>query len=63
MANRPISYSSKLQPITAQSTTEAEYIALLKAVKEAIYIKALTIELNFYKQNNIPLCSDNSEAI
>ena len=63
LANGPISYSSKLQPITAQSTTEAEYIALSKAAKEATYIKALITELSFYKQDNIPLYSDNSGAI
>lgn len=63
LANGPISYTSKIQPITVQSTTEAEYIALSKAAKEATYIKALTEELSFYKQDNIPLYSDNSGAI
>jgi hypothetical protein len=63
LANGPISYSSKIQSITAQSTTEAEYIALSKAAKEATYIKALTTELSFYNQDNIPLYSDNNGAI
>jgi hypothetical protein len=63
LANGPISYCSKLQPVTAQSTTEAEYIALAKAAKEATYIKTLTTELSFYNQENIPLYSDNSGAI
>jgi hypothetical protein len=63
LANGPISYTSKIQPITAQSTTEAEYIALSKAAKEATYIKALTTELGFYKQDTIPLYCDNSGAI
>jgi len=49
LANGLISYYSKLQPITAQSTIEAEYMSLSKAAKEATYIKALTSELSFYK--------------
>ena len=63
LANGPISYKSKLQPITAQSTTEAEYIALANTAKEATYIKALITELGLYKQSNIPLYSDNNGAI
>jgi phosphopantetheinyl transferase (holo-ACP synthase) len=63
LANGPISYKSKLQPITAQSTTEAEYIALANATKEATYIKALITELGLYKQSNIPIYSDNNGAI
>jgi hypothetical protein len=63
LANGPISYSSKIQPITAQSTTEAEYKTLSKAAKEATYIKALITEISFYKQDNIPLYNDNSGAI
>ena len=38
-------------------------MALSKAAKEATYIKALTTELGFYNQDNIPLYSDNSGAI
>jgi hypothetical protein len=63
LVNGLISYSSKIQLITAQSTTETEYIALSKAVKEVTYIKALTTELSFYNQDNIPLYSDNNGAI
>ena len=35
LVDGPISYKSKLQPITAQSTTEAKYIALANTAKEA----------------------------
>ena len=63
LANGPISYKSKLQSITAQSTTEAEYIALANSAKEATYIKALITELGLYQQSNIPIYSDNNGAI
>ena len=39
IAGGPISWKSKLQSIIAQSTTEAEYIAINSAAKEAVYIK------------------------
>jgi Reverse transcriptase (RNA-dependent DNA polymerase) len=63
LANGPISYSSKLQSITAQSSTEAEYIAICNATKEAIYLKGLLEEIGYLKQENIPIFSDNNGAI
>jgi hypothetical protein len=41
LAKGPIMWKSKLQSIIAQSTTEAEYIAINIASKEAVYIKSL----------------------
>ena len=41
LAKGPITWKSKLQTIIAQSTTEAEYIAINIAAKEAVYIRAL----------------------
>ncbi len=48
LAGGIISWKSKLQSIIAQSTTEAEYIAINAVIKEAVYIKALLEELGFY---------------
>jgi hypothetical protein len=39
MANGPVSWCSRKQPITAMSTTEAEYIAAAEAAKQAIWIR------------------------
>jgi hypothetical protein len=63
LANGPVSHLAKLQPITAQSTTEAEYIALAMATKEATYLKALLEELDYFNQSNIPIYTDNNGAI
>ena len=63
IANGPITWKSKLQTIIAQSTTEAEYIAINIAAKEAVYIKSLLKELGLYKQNKLPLYTDNNRAL
>ena len=63
LANGPISYSSKLQSITAQSSTEAEYIALCNATKEAIFLKGLLEEIGHFNQENVPIYSDNNGAL
>ena len=41
----PISWRSFLQPITTLSTTEAEYIGVIEAAKEAIWLKGLALEM------------------
>ena len=63
LAQGPITYSTKLQEVTAQSTTEAEYIALVTAAKEATFIKAILEELDYLRQSNIPIYSDNNGAL
>ncbi len=63
LAGGPISWRSKLQSIIAQSTTEAEYIAINAVTKEAVYIKALLEELGYYKQNKFPIYTDNNGAL
>ncbi|BBN67512.1 transposable element gene, partial [Prunus dulcis] len=44
-AGGPISWRALLQPITALSTTEAEYIALAEARKEAIWLSGLVSQM------------------
>ena len=64
LAGGPISHCSKLQPTVAQSTCEAEYMALNEAAKEAIWCARFLVELGFRKEN-IPvlLRGDNQGAI
>ena len=45
-AGCPITWSSKLQPLIALSTTEAEYIALSTALRDVIGIQHLMVELD-----------------
>ncbi|GKE08336.1 hypothetical protein Tco_1411887 [Tanacetum coccineum] len=40
-----VSWKTTLQHVVALSTTEAEYMALIEAVKESIWLKGLLIEL------------------
>lgn len=45
-----VSWRATLQPVVAQSTTEAEYMAITEACKESVWLKGLYAEL----------CGDNS---
>jgi hypothetical protein len=58
-----ISWSSKKQSSTAQSSTEAEYMAAAHATKEIIWLRTFLMEINF--QQNLPtsLFVDNQSAI
>lgn len=57
-----VSWRSVLQPVVALSTTEAEYIALNEAVKEAIWIKGLVQDMGF-KINMGKIWCDSQSAI
>ena len=48
--------------MVALSTTEAEYIALTEAIKEAIWLKGLVTELGF-EQEIVRVSCDSSSAI
>ena len=45
-----ISWRSCLQPITALSTTEVEYIRVIEAAKEALWLKGLALELGLEQE-------------
>lgn len=57
-----MSWKASLQHIVALSTTEAEYIGITEAVKEALWLKGLINELGFI-QENINVFCDNQSAI
>ena len=58
-----ISWSSKHQATVALSSTEAEYMALIQATKEAIWLRSLLAELNYTQERPTTLFEDNQSAI
>ncbi|GKF90090.1 hypothetical protein Tco_0264053 [Tanacetum coccineum] len=57
-----VSWKATLQHVVALSTIEAEYMALTKAVKEAIWLRGLLEELGV-KLNTVAVNCDNQGAI
>lgn len=57
-----ISYECKKQQTTALSSTEAEYMAITEACKEAIYLKNLLNEIVDFCDYTITLYNDNQGA-
>lgn len=58
LGNSPITWCSRLQPIVALSSTEAEFIAAAECVKEVLFISELlkevinsNVEINLYMDN------------
>ncbi|KIJ41161.1 hypothetical protein M422DRAFT_172542 [Sphaerobolus stellatus SS14] len=63
LAGATISWSSKKQSSTAQSSTEAEYMAATHAAKEALWLRMFMRELGFEQDSPTPLYVDNQSAI
>ncbi|KAL0463423.1 UNVERIFIED_CONTAM: Retrovirus-related Pol polyprotein from transposon TNT 1-94 [Sesamum latifolium] len=62
LAKAPVSWRSTLQSTVALSTTEAEYMAIREAVKEAIWLQGLLGELGI-DQKHITVHCDSQSAI
>ncbi|KAH9782721.1 Integrase catalytic domain-containing protein [Citrus sinensis] len=56
----PVSWRSILQSTIALSTTEAEYMAATKAVKEDIWLKGLLGDLGVIQENIVVFCDNQS---
>jgi len=63
IAGSAVSWSSRLQTITALSTTEAEYVAAVDAGKDVVWMRQLLGELGFTLSAPSVLCMDNQSAI
>jgi hypothetical protein len=63
MGTGAISWRSKLQPIVALSTTEAEYIAAVEAGKEMIWMRNILGEFGYKFTSPSTLNCDNQSAI
>ena len=57
-----ISWKSNLQHIVALSMTESEYISLIKAIKEAMWLQGIIKELGFV-QHEVRVHCDSQSAI
>nr|XP_009787759.1 PREDICTED: uncharacterized protein LOC104235647 [Nicotiana sylvestris] len=55
-----VSWKSTLQSIVALSTTEAEYMAAVEAVKETIWLKGLVVELSLVQLESTLRCDSQS---
>lgn len=62
LAEGPVSWCSKRQPIVALSSTEAEYIAAADCCKECLYLKSFLKEL-IGSEVEVTLNVDNQSAI
>ena len=62
MAGGPIGWQSTLQSTVALSTTEAEYMTVTKALKEAIWLHGLINDLKI-DQKHVDIYCDNQSVI
>ena len=60
IANAPVSWKSTLQSTIALSTTEAEYMTITEAVKEAVCLQGLLRELGIGKEEITIFCDSQS---
>ena len=58
-----VSWKSLKQSITAKSSAESEYVALSQAISDALFIRAILIELNLDVETPIEVYEDNQAAI
>jgi hypothetical protein len=63
MGTGAVSWSSKLQPVVALSTTEAEYIAAVEAGKEIAWMRNILGEFGYKFTSPSTLFIDNQSAI
>ncbi|CAK9816498.1 Retrovirus-related Pol polyprotein from transposon TNT 1-94 [Anthophora quadrimaculata] len=62
LANGAISWNSRKQQTVALSSTEAEYMALAEAAKEAVFLRAFLVELGFQQLAGVNIYNDNIGA-
>ena len=58
-----VSWKSSKQPMIADLTTEAEYVAASDAIKEGFWFKKFIAKLGVMTSDAIPLYCDDNEAI
>lgn len=60
LARGPVSWRSTLQSTVALSTTEAEYMAVTEAIKEAIWLQGLLDDMGIFQEHMNVHCDSQS---
>jgi hypothetical protein len=63
LGHGPVYWKSGRQPMVTLSTTEAEYVAMTQAAKEAVFLKRLVTEVLHKEQGPIVIHEDNQPSI
>ena len=63
LANGTISWSSCKQKTIAQSTSEAEYMALANVANQAVWYQGFLKKLRYTIEDTVPLHGDNKGAV
>jgi len=63
LSGAAVSWESKKQRTVALSSTEAEYMALTEATKEAMYLRGFLSELNLSAPGRVRMMNDNRGAL
>ena len=58
-----IVFRSILQKVQAQSTAEAEHVALAAATQDAVFVRQMLEEMSVYMRGPIPVLEDNNACI
>ena len=63
LGGAPISFGSKTQSLTAQSTVKSELLALSYGAREAVYLSNFLTELGLKDSSQVPIRSDSTGAL
>jgi len=63
LSGAAVAYKSKVQSITATSSTEAEFLAAVAAAKQVKYLQTILTELGFPPKGPSTIYMDNQSAI
>lgn len=63
MAGAPVSWSSKRRAMVALSTTELEYISLLHAMQQAVWLASFLSEVDLQQEGVIKMLGDNFGSV
>lgn len=62
LSHAPITWESRKQRTVALSSTEAEYMGLTEATKEAIYLQRFLTEIGLKKLSTLTIYNDSASA-